>query len=283
MSSLCLRVIAVLNDQSFYHCYRILQQTSHHCAIIVSNEAISLARRIKFDSFENRLRLIERDNTLALYNEYYKFVLNKLEVFSLIEFERVIYLDADSHILRIPDELFDLELRGIEFAAPLAYWERDPCFHTSLMYLKPSKPTYNKIFELAKDMMIRFDMDVLNSYFQHRALSGWFSDGVLVLPYYYVCLTQSADSDVFANSHFKFEFERKICDGSSILHFSVGGKPWNFHQDELVSGYTKLLYGFYFAIVRQIVADDEIQTSVFDIRIPDFVRSVVPPEHALVA
>ncbi len=195
--------------------------------------------------------------------------MNKLEVFTLTEYEKIVYFDSDSHILRIPVELFDLDLPGIEFAAPLAYWERDPCFHTSLMVVRPNLGTYSKIISFAMKMGNGFDMDVLNHYYQHKAGSTWFTDNALLLPYYYVCLTHVKNTTTFDNVYYGFSYNRLICSQSSLIHFSIGGKPW-FNEGSFVSGKTKLLLDLYNEIVDQIIQFNEIQISVFDIPIPAF-------------
>jgi hypothetical protein len=256
--------------KAFYHCYKILTSTQRiDCLILVSDEALVASRDLKYDSFSNRLRVIKRDATLLKSDECYKHVMNKLEVFAMTDYEKIVYFDSDSHILRIPLELFDLDVCGVEFAAPLAYWERDPCFHTSLMVVRPSFDTYLKVVSFAIKVGKGFDMDVLNQYYQHRAGTAWFTDNALILPYHYVCLTHDQKITAFVNVYNNFSFNRPICNESALLHFSIGGKPWSIIGGNL-DGKTRIMYNLYNVIIKQIIQFDEVQHSVLDIPLPTF-------------
>ncbi len=260
--------------KAFVHCYRILRVSEYHCIILASSAAVFESRNLRFDSFGGRLRIIVRNATLERLGEY-AHSLNKLEVFTLIEYDKVIYYDVDSHLLRLPVELFAIDMPGIELAAPLAYWEVDPCFHTSLMLVRPSMQTYRQLVQYANTTR-GYDMDVLNHYFQFKSPNGWYANGVLVLPYNYVCLTPYAGERRYKNFRFQFTFKSELCSNSALLHFSIGGKPWGYFDPTIVDGRTVLIYNLYNAVLSEVFALDEVQISVLDVQFPTPLAPLAP-------
>lgn len=74
----------------------------------------------------------------TLRNKNFIYTLNKLHVWNLLEYERVVYLDADNVLIRNADELF---LCG-EFCAVFM----NPChFHTGLLVVTPSTDEYQRL------------------------------------------------------------------------------------------------------------------------------------------
>lgn len=70
------------------------------------------------------------------FNKRFEFTLNKIYVWSLTEYTRVVMLDVDNLFLRKPDELFQCG----QFCAAFI----NPCiFHTGLFVLQPSSEVFS--------------------------------------------------------------------------------------------------------------------------------------------
>lgn len=75
------------------------------------------------------------------FKEHFKFTLNKLYLWNMTEYERVIYLDADNVAMRSMDYLFRCGSFCVVFM--------NPChFHTGLMVVKPDTSEFNRLLRL---------------------------------------------------------------------------------------------------------------------------------------
>lgn len=79
----------------------------------------------------------------TLKNKGFIFTFNKLHVWNLLEYERVVYLDADNILLRNSDELFNCgQFCGVFM---------NPChFHTGLMVITPNATEYARLLRELK-------------------------------------------------------------------------------------------------------------------------------------
>lgn len=71
----------------------------------------------------------------------------KITLWQQTQFRKIVYLDADTLPLRIPEELFDLE---VYFAASPELGFPD-CFNSGMMVLKPSQETFTSLRKLAAE------------------------------------------------------------------------------------------------------------------------------------
>ncbi|XP_059091685.1 uncharacterized protein LOC131887172 [Tigriopus californicus] len=171
-------------------------------------------------------------------NSYYKTSLQKFHIF-LLNYTRVISMDADGVALNNMDHLFLLKLpQGVRMAAPQGYWFNNEGFITGdddtckgvnfplitsiLLLIEPSKELYSRVVPyFGKTRPVSkleyFDMDIIQSEFNCK------TNDIMVLPKMYGTL----DSDFYKT--FKiFQNYRKCLDFSQVqyLHFSHQGKPW---------------------------------------------------------
>lgn len=152
-----------------------------------------------------------------LDNSYYADVLVKLRVFELEEYTRIIYMDADSLVLRKMDELFLLP--SAPLVASRSYWispsENGIYFSTMLMVIEPSAKEAQKAWELVPKVATPFDMDILNAVY---------GKSCMLLPIQYAMLT----------SHWEVNNPHPLSDDLTYLldekvymvHFTGPGKPW---------------------------------------------------------
>ena len=74
------------------------------------------------------------------YKNYFEYTLNKLHVWNMLDYERVIYMDADNIFFHNIDSLFNCG----HFCAVYM----NPCnFHTGLFVVTPNNATYNDLLK----------------------------------------------------------------------------------------------------------------------------------------
>ena len=74
------------------------------------------------------------------YKNHFEYTLNKLHVWNMLDYERVIYMDADNIFFHNIDSLFNCG----HFCAVYM----NPCnFHTGLFVVTPNNTTYNDLLK----------------------------------------------------------------------------------------------------------------------------------------
>ena len=130
----------------------------------------------------------------------------KIALWRQIQFDHLVYIDADVVALRAPDELFDLE---VPFAAvPDIGWP--DCFNSGVMSLKPNMGDYYALLALAQ-RGISFDgadQGLLNMHFR-----AWHH-----LSFSYNCTPSGNYQYVPAYRHFQSTI--------SLVHYIGRDKPW---------------------------------------------------------
>ena len=136
------------------------------------------------------------------------YAFTKIAVWSLSQFRKIVYLDADVVALRAPDELFELDVPFA--AAPDVGWP--DAFNSGVMLVAPNEGDHRALSTLASsgDSFDGADQGLLNQYYQHR---DWRR-----LSFTYNCTP---------NAQYQWEpayryYKSKI----SIVHFIGRDKPW---------------------------------------------------------
>src|SRR5256885_14445416 len=70
----------------------------------------------------------------------------KINIWRLLQFRKIVYIDADAVAIRAPDELFDLDVNFA--AAPDIGWP--DCFNSGVMGLKPNLGDFYSLLALAQ-------------------------------------------------------------------------------------------------------------------------------------
>ncbi|KAF6141686.1 hypothetical protein GIB67_001238 [Kingdonia uniflora] len=157
------------------------------------------------------------------FNNRFKLTLNKLYAWSLVEYERVVMLDADNLFLQNTDELFQCG----QFCAAFI----NPCiFHTGLFVLQPSTKVFKNMLhelEIGRENKDGADQGFLASYFSdlldeplfHPPPNGTKLEGNYRLP-----LGYQMDA-----SYFYLKLKWNIpCGPNSVVTFPSASwlKPW---------------------------------------------------------
>uniref|UniRef100_A0A1Y1LKY7 glycogenin glucosyltransferase n=1 Tax=Photinus pyralis TaxID=7054 RepID=A0A1Y1LKY7_PHOPY len=152
---------------------------------------------------EANLRLLKRPELGVTFT--------KLHCWRLTQFEKCVFLDADTMVLANADELFDKE----EFsAAPDVGWP--DCFNSGVFVYRPSEETYSNIvkFALERGSFDGGDQGLLNLYFSdwaHKDISKH-------LPFIYNTCSTACYSYLPAFKQFGGNVK--------IIHFIGSSKPW---------------------------------------------------------
>eukprot|EP00271_Cylindrocystis_brebissonii_P012038 TRINITY_DN30094_c0_g1_i1.p1 TRINITY_DN30094_c0_g1~~TRINITY_DN30094_c0_g1_i1.p1 ORF type:complete len:575 (-),score=88.81 TRINITY_DN30094_c0_g1_i1:1003-2727(-) len=174
---------------------------------------------------------VDRVNLLRNPNDNYRAsfwgVYTKLNVFNMTQYERVVYLDADTIVLSNIDELFGCH----GFCANLKHSER---FNTGVMVLEPSAEVFESM--LAKVEVLPSytggDQGFLNSYFHGFYNAHLFEPGTLparpdgeapLLQRLHAAYNADVGLYVIAN---KWMFDPSML---RVVHFTLGPlKPWDW-------------------------------------------------------
>lgn len=156
----------------------------------------------------------------------------KFKIFSLTQFDKIVFLDADIMICQNIDKLFKMTkgtaaLDGEYFGL----WQDWPHFNAGCMVIEPSEEEYNKILNFANNLedlpdYIVADQEILNLYYK-----DWPKQKHLHLDKYY---------NVFA----PYILEQHVEDlkkNVKFIHY-VGRKPWQFWMRSPNDIYTEDFY-----------------------------------------
>lgn len=153
---------------------------------------------------------------------YFKDCLIKLRILQLIEYDRLLFVDADSIPLKSLDNLLQFPFGG-PIAAPRAYWLPQPFWTSALLVVRPSAANWDRVtrhFASAASKHF-YDMEIVNVEFASE---------LATLP-----------ADAFAlNSEWE-DANRSGFFGNfddtyakvSVVHFTALGKPWFYSLEEV--------------------------------------------------
>ncbi|KAM3932413.1 glycogenin-1 [Leptodactylus fuscus] len=142
--------------------------------------------------------------------------LTKLHCWTLIEYSKCVFMDADTMVLQNIDDLFEREELS---AAPDPGWP--DCFNSGVFVYQPSIETYNKLLKMAKEKgsFDGGDQGLLNTFFCNWATKDIHKH----LPFVYNLSSISIYSYLPAFKVFG--------ENAKVVHFLGKVKPWNYTYD----------------------------------------------------
>lgn len=172
------------------------------------------------DLIETRNRY-ELDN--LLHRSELDTTLTKLNCWRMTDYDKLVYLDSDTIVIRNIDDLFTRDVTETQiFAAPDCGWP--DCFNSGVFLLKPNLHTFEDISKFAEnvDSFDGSDQGLLNEFFH---LSGPSQYSWNRIPFTYNCTLSSNYEYAPAMVRFHNDIH--------VLHFIGSLKPWN---DRFTSG-----------------------------------------------
>ncbi|XP_049543788.1 mucin-5AC isoform X3 [Anopheles darlingi] len=197
--------------------------TVHQLAVLITpgvSEAMRTKLRNVFNLVEEVNLLDSKDeaNLALLKRPELGITFTKLHCWRLMQYEKCVFLDADTLVLRNSDELFEREELS---AAPDIGWP--DCFNSGVYVYRPSLETFASLLQFAvtNGSFDGGDQGLLNAYF-----SDWAHKDIQKhLPFVYN--TSSVATYSYLPAFKQFGHNTKI------LHFIGVSKPWlqNFNSE----------------------------------------------------
>ncbi|XP_057332965.1 cell surface glycoprotein 1 isoform X3 [Microplitis mediator] len=195
--------------------------TRHDLAVLIT-PGVTAAMREKLSSVftlvqeVNVLDSRDESNLALLARPELGITFTKLHCWRLTQYEKCVFVDADTLVIRNCDELFEREELS---AAPDVGWP--DCFNSGVFVFKPSQQTFASLtaFAASKGSFDGGDQGLLNLYFSdwaHKDISKH-------LPFIYNMCSTATYSYLPAYKQFGEEVR--------IIHFIGSTKPWLQHFD----------------------------------------------------
>uniref|UniRef100_A0A3P9P483 glycogenin glucosyltransferase n=1 Tax=Poecilia reticulata TaxID=8081 RepID=A0A3P9P483_POERE len=142
--------------------------------------------------------------------------ITKLHCWTLVQYSKCVFMDADTLVLSNIDELFEREELS---AAPDPGWP--DCFNSGVFVFRPSKETHEELLKFCaeKGSFDGGDQGVLNSYFNTWATA----DISKHLPFIYNLSSIAIYSYLPAFKQYGHD--------AKVVHFLGKVKPWNYSYD----------------------------------------------------
>jgi len=194
-------------------------KTSKQCVLMVT-KGVTLDQRERLNEVWDQLVDItamdsnDTERLALLKRPELGCTFSKLRAWTLTQFTKCVFLDADTLVLQNVDDLFEREELS---AAPDVGWP--DCFNTGVFVFKPSPDTYKSLIEHAQryGSFDGGDQGLLNEYF-----SNWStSDISRHLPFVYNTVSTAVYS--YAPAFNRYGKDVKI------VHFLGSIKPWHHY------------------------------------------------------
>ncbi|XP_017087281.1 glycogenin-1 isoform X4 [Drosophila bipectinata] len=190
--------------------------TAHQLAVLVT-PTVSEAMRDRLKDVYNVVQEVnvldsqDAANLALLARPELGVTFTKLHCWRLVQFEKCVFLDADTLVLQNCDELFEREELS---AAPDVSWP--DCFNSGVFVFRPSVETFGQITEFAvkNGSFDGGDQGLLNQFFADWATA----DIKKHLPFVYNVTAYASYCYLPAFKQFR--------DKIKILHFAGKLKPW---------------------------------------------------------
>ncbi|XP_040186602.1 glycogenin-1-like isoform X2 [Rana temporaria] len=201
-------------------------KTSHQLVVIVTSEVTGRMRGILREVFDEVVEVDVLDSADSVRLSLLKrpelgVTFTKIRCWTLTQYTKCVFMDADTIALCNIDELFDRE----EFsAAPDSGWP--DCFNSGVFVFRPSLETFGRLLKYAEDhgSFDGGDQGLLNSFFGNWATA----DISKHLPFIYNLSISSIYT--YSPAFKQFGSEAKV------VHFIGTPKPWNCKYNPQTKG-----------------------------------------------
>ena len=246
--------VCVLSTNNYLEGVLVLNENlkrlnSKYPLLCIINETITEESKnilTKFNIKYKQLNKINYDIENIKFS-HWKNTFDKLNIFSLIEYEKIVYLDLDFLILSNLDHLFGID----NFSMVSDCQDEKKYYCSALMIIKPNLKDYNNLIEICMNNLKNQiadigDQDIINEYFKD----------INVLDIKYNCIRGIQDEklSVYDDIFNRYMEKRKMryCYYSPtpvIIHYYGKTKPFmlnEYFEDEYC-----YLYFYYLNIIRK--------------------------------
>lgn len=246
--------VCVLSTNNYLEGVLVLNENlkklnSKYPLLCIINETISEESKKILTKFNIKYKLLNKINydIENIKFSHWKNTFDKLNIFSLTEYEKIIYLDLDFLILSNIDHLFSID----KFSMVSDCQDEKKYYCSALMIIKPNITDYNNLIKICMNNLNNKvadigDQDIINSYFEN----------INVLDVKYNCIRGINDEKIETYDYiFNRMIEKRtirICYYSPtpiIIHYYGKTKPFmlnEYYNDEYC-----YLYFYYLNIIRE--------------------------------
>uniref|UniRef100_A0A803TFQ8 glycogenin glucosyltransferase n=1 Tax=Anolis carolinensis TaxID=28377 RepID=A0A803TFQ8_ANOCA len=193
-------------------------RTTRMLAILITPQVSSAMRTALCTIFDSVVDVNEIDSNDVVHLALLKrlelgVTFTKLHCWTLTQYSKCVFMDADTLVLCNIDELFDREELS---AAPDSGWP--DCFNSGVFVFQPSIKTFNLLLQFASEhgSFDGGDQGLLNMFF-----SNWATKDISKhLPFIYNLSSSAIYSYAPAFQHFGQD--------AKVVHFLGPAKPWNY-------------------------------------------------------
>ena len=166
------KYVCVLSSNSYLDGLLVINEClkkndSNYSLICLINEKISkkTINIIKNKNIDYKLINSLKGTYKDFYNPQWYYSFDKINVFNLIEYEKIVYLDLDLFLDKNIDELFDFDDLYMASDNPFTNG-----FNSGVMVIKPSNEDYVSMINLLEKNPNKYkgDQDIINEYFYGR-------------------------------------------------------------------------------------------------------------------
>lgn len=215
-------------------------------------------KTIVLDKLETPSNIYEHNKKAdPMRADIWRYTPTKFNIFSLTQFDKIIYCDSDLMFYKNVDHCFEMpHMTAALDGEYFNLWPNWPHFNSGFVVIKPEKDLKDKLFEFTKNLTIKeiedyrggntiiADQDLLNMYY-----NKWSEQKELHLDKWY---------NVF-NVHTHHSDCSNIIDNAYFVHF-VGSKPW---ETGWINGLdNSIIHNYYLTGIEScIIASTIIQLS----------------------
>lgn len=182
------------------------------CSQGISENTLNLLRKrdIKYKVLKEQI--ITNHKNSGLFTRW-RFTFDKLQIFNLVKYDKIVFLDSDMMVTKNIDVLFEAPHMS---AVVADLYDQPKCteLNSGLMVIKPSAQEYKELISLLhSDDIIKLpmcgDQDIIRLYY-----NNWSSEQSLKLPNKY---------NMYFTNIKKYKWS-----GVNVVHFVYDKKPWDF-------------------------------------------------------
>lgn len=248
------RYVCVLATNDYLNGCLVLNENLKHLnskydLLCLVNEEISKETKDILDYFKIKYKTIKKINYDVDYEgfiqPYFKNTFDKLSIFQLTEYKKIVYLDLDLLLLENVDDLFCYN--GIAMARDFPFTN---LHNSGVMVIEPNMNDYNGLINLMFEKMNNQeqlgDQDIINEYF----------DTINTLPQSYNLMRRITNELIPSKipiwddnlNVYKVNIHAKS-DDEKILHYIINPKPFNINHP--YNEKHSLLYTYYMSKIEK--------------------------------